>query len=335
MELFRKDNHASDTPTYAPANPVDTALIQALLRLYYPQIESLEVLSIGSVNINAKNFRVGPYYVKLTPATPDSALMLQTPSIRDCMHKRGIPVATFVPSLGGELVTTVPTQGERGAYYLYVQYFIPGHFYTGTKNELQEGLDLLKKQKGLFASITTSNWPKKPYLLWQPHALLTEAANLRSTDTTFDTAVHTALPILRAIADAFEHVRPALHFTECHHFDLHPHNLLFDEAGLRCVLDLESVTVVPYEIATLFNSFKLARKTIAMGHVPLADVRTMLAQHFDVKTLYPFAQYELLRRLCLVIQLHYKKNDTQWDQDLYKHLNGLKEVELLFGPAAV
>jgi len=332
MDLFQKDNHASDAPSYTPAHPLDTKLVHTLLRLYYPHVPPAEVFTIGKININAKNFRVGRYYVKLVPATPGSALILQVPLLQKLMQSKGIPVAEFVTSSTKEFVITVPAEGEQGALYMYVQHFIHAHFYTGIQTELEIGFELLKKQKDLFSSLSTGDWPKKPYLSWRPQALLAEIENMQSDGGTFDTDVRAALPNLHVIADLFTRMRPALAFNECHHFDLHPHNLLFDDTGLRCVLDLESVVVVPYEIATTFNCFKLARKTVAMGYLPLKDMHTMVARYFDVATLYPFAQFELLRRITVILQLHYKEHNTKWDQDLHKHLAGLKEVEKLFGP---
>ena len=329
MEIFFLDNHSSDFQEFFDVNPDNALLLEKLLKYTHPHVCTHNAQSIGKVNINSMNFRIDQYYAKVVRAHPGADVVLRIPELHALMKKIGIPVASFVADVRGGIVSRFP-DSENPDYYFYLQHFIDGNFYTGVQEEFKIALEVLKKQKGLFSSVNISQWPQKPYATWKPHKVFEHVMAMSNENSDFDQVIRPELRELLRLADEFVRVSPRFNFSELHHFDFHPHNLLFKKGVLKSVLDLESISVVPYEIATGFNLFKLARKAIATKRMTLDQVRMISGEAFDVMNLGQCAKYELLRRLSRVLELHYIEKNFEWDQDLLKHLAGLREVDLIF-----
>jgi hypothetical protein len=329
VELFFLDNHTPDIPEYYKATPNDVRLVQKLLHTNYPDIATSGIQSIGKVNINSKNFRVGQYYVKVIKEFQGADIVLKVPLLHKLMRQAGIPLPAFVPGNHAQTVSIFPEE-KRPKYYFYVQRFVDAHFYTGVQTEFEIALRILKRQRGIFSSAKTNDWPKKPYQHWTAHTILTKVLSTPADNSSFDKLVRPQLPALIERAKGFDQTCSTLDFSQLHHFDLHPHNFLFRNNVLQAVLDLESISVVPYEIATAFNIYKLARKAVATHNMTLEEVRKVAGAFFNLEYLQPFSTYELIRRLGVVLKLHYLEKNKVWDQDLLKHLTGLREADLIF-----
>ena len=323
------DNHTPDIPEYTRATPNDVGLVKKLLHINYPNIPITRIQFIGKVNINSKNFRVGQYYVKIIKAYPGAEITLKVPLLHTLMRQAKIPLPAFVPNNHAQTVSIFPEE-TRSQYYFYVQRFIDAHFYTGMQTEFEIAMRILKRQKGIFSSIDINDWPKKPYQNWTAHIIFEKILSLPEDNSPFDKLVRPEVPAFIKQAKGFDQTYPILNFSQLHHFDLHPHNFLFRNKVLHAVLDLESISVVPYEIATAFNIYKLARKSIATHNMTLDEVRKVAGTFFNLEYLRPFAIYELVRRLGVVLKLHYLEKNKVWDQDLLKHMIGLHEVDLIF-----
>lgn len=323
------DNHTSDFQEFSDVNPGEVLLIKKLLVDSHLNVPMHTAQAIGKVNINSMNFRIGKHYLKIIQSNPGTDIVLRTPELYAIMKKAGIPTASFVADVRGNSISCFPNS-RNPDYYFYLQHFIDGNFYTGSEQEFKVILEVLKKQRGLFSSVDISQWPKKPYTTWKPHEAFERAINVSNENSDFDRLVRPELGKLLHLADEFVKERQRFNFSTLHHLDLHPHNLLFKKSVLKSVLDIESVSVVPYEIATGFNLFKLARKAISTKRMTLDHIRTISSEKFDMQNLRQCAKYELLRRLSIILELHYFRKNFEWDQDLRKHLMGLYEVDLIF-----
>ena len=119
--------------------------------------------------------------------------------------------------------------------------------------------------------------------------------------------------------------------SNLHHYDLHPHNLIFKEDELVALVDLESVLRIQKEVCESFALYKLGRKSISKGLLSLDEFKEIANQKgFSLQELKPFIQAEILRRLLLILDLHFVRNNSRWNADFPKHLNSLKEIDLMF-----
>ena len=75
------------------------------------------------------------------------------------------------------------------------------------------------------------------------------------------------------------------------------------------------------------------RKSIATDSCSLSEIQRLLSNNFNKEDLSDLdfgAQTELIRRILLILNLHFKQGDSRWNFDLIKHTSGLKESAQIF-----
>ena len=335
MEIFLRDNHSSDTPTLSAANTETERRILALLAQSYPQLAtgSCEVEIIGGANVNSGNFKVGDYYIKTLKPKPGLDYVFEFPRITAAMQAAGVVALSFVRNRDGSEISERRNEAGEVELYFYVQPYVDARFYSGTVQEFQSVLQVLKLLRVATRGLTPRPGQREPFASWHPVQTMKRIASHFGANTTrpqrpFDQVARLLLDRLREYAESY---RPRHQgWNELHHIDLHPHNLFFTNGRLRAVLDIESFRVIPSELATGFALFKLGRKSISNGHLDLRAFKYACLGEFDLAALFPFVQTELYRRLMLILERHYFKADHEWDSDLFKHSAGLHELEAMF-----
>lgn len=333
-ELFVPDNHAPDFPEYAPV-PEDAAerMRGWLLRHYGGVFSGREaVLGLAGANINSNNFRVGNHYVKALKLRPGMDYVASFPEISTRLLSSGVPCAEFMPNSENASISRI--EDGSGTHFLYVQRFIDAHYFRGSAREIDAVLPLLARMSGALASLRPTAGQREPYTsmdLGDTLDAVSGALPPRSADP-FDLNAAAVLPELREIAAEFDSVRAQMELSRLHHFDLHPHNLLLKGGHVAAILDLESFRALPFDVSVAFALFKLGRKAVASRNLTAAEFRERAAVRFDVGRLARYARFELARRITAVVCLHYLQGNRDWDQDLVKHLRGLREVDQLLGP---
>jgi hypothetical protein len=336
VELFFRDNHFSDVPTYAAAPSQVSRTLLAALTDHYPEHFSPQdaVQAIGGVNINSKNYRVGDYYVKTVEDPGNFALVRDFPKINRALLAVGVNTPEFVANRDGAWITdaSFPASGSR---LIYVQKFVDAGFFTGERREFDQALWLLQKLESVAFGGEPLPEQKLPYSTWDPLALFADVRRVLSAKQerdldAFDQRVIELLPAIHGHVNECVSLRSSLECDGLRHFDLHPHNLLFKEGSFRAVLDLESFRHLPSALATGFNLFKLGRKSICKRELGPAEFKRIAGSEFDLARLYPYAKMEILRRLLGVLDFHYLQHTTKWDVDLEKQASGLEEARVMF-----
>jgi hypothetical protein len=323
VELFFRDNHAADRLENSAPLPEHVELFDRV-KAAYPKVfaEGGELRVLGGANINSRNFRFGRYYIKLLGDKADAEQVASLPAIAEALRAAGVPVGRFVPNRNSELISS----------NFYVQEWIPGDFYAGEPAQFEACLELLQRMKPALEAIAPVASQRKPFASWLPRAeaaVLFTTLSLRHPDA-FDAKVLEAQGMLLELADACERTHFEAKHVSLQHFDLHPHNLLFEGARPTAALDLESVRVMDWRVAAGFNLFKLGRKAISKGLLSGQEFRKRAGAAFPLEELYPFARMEIFRRILVVLREHYF-GEGAWDADLDKHLTGLKEARLMLG----
>jgi len=124
------------------------------------------------------------------------------------------------------------------------------------------------------------------------------------------------------------------------HFDLHPHNLLFNNKKISAFLDYDAIKNFNVFSALSFASLKLCRQSVSVNS--LEDIQTIkntflneLKNHLYLKKdsfddIYFYSTAEVLRRITIIFKLNLE-NNKKWNRVLGMQLNHLKEAEILFG----
>ena len=338
MKPFFPDNHFQDHVEIRHASKETTQWLKAILLDSYKELDinnDTHIDEISGSNINSGNYRIGNFYIKTIKHNNDKENVLEFPTIVKQLTERNIPSASYIPNNQGQLIYDYYCELFSSNFYISVQTFISSDFYSGAPQEFESALSLVRKLEESPLTLDHSK-SKSPYLDWNPSKVLIDTDALLSKKkelSEFDTNIMEMLPKVTSIITDFQDYivklsSPSMYYG---HYDLHPHNLLFKQHELVSLIDLESFVNIHSEVTSSFALFKLGRKSLSKEFLNLTEFKIKSSDHgFELKKLFPYVQIELVRRFVLIIDLHYFKNNSEWNDDIFKHYTGLKEAELLF-----
>ena len=124
------------------------------------------------------------------------------------------------------------------------------------------------------------------------------------------------------------------------HIDIHPHNLLYMKDELKAIIDYDSIKLTPVGYGIAFSSMKLCRQSIAenpelcpkkTGYLFKEKLRNNLnIQKSWMDNFLNLSLVEIMRRICIIINLNIDKQNTDWNRVLPIQLSHLKEAQILF-----
>lgn len=336
MKLFQPDTHNSDLPviSYKDCSFYEP-LLEVSLKHYsnvIPKCQSAAL--IGGPNLNSLNFRVGNFFLKILKSEQITGRLKSLPALSDALRANGIPSAPFIVNTGGKNITHFAIQGIK--YAAIMQPFYDHKYYSGDKGSLMEMLGIIDLMQNVFRDVKPNAAHFIPYKTFKPHEVLARTQKMLSRKRksknldSFDDTIFEITPSLIEISDFFESNKSHLALSELYHYDLHPHNLLFKDGKLSCVLDLDNVTVIDNRIATGFNLFKVGRKALVKKHISLPEFKKITSDMFPMNDLKNFALIELLQRFLILIDCKYSKNSNLRDIELLKYKAAIKEIEIMF-----
>jgi hypothetical protein len=331
--LFNKDNHFKDTIELFPLEKSESNYLKSLIKDNYIDINlNVEFLRIGNRNINSQNYKIGDKYLKIIQNIENKEYVKSFPKIVKQLRDFDIPCSSFISSKENKEIIEKRTKENK--IYFYIQEFISDSFFSGTKNELVQVILILKKLHNLRLNIENKN-PSKPYSNWVPSQTLNKIKIIIKeiqAPTDFDYIANECVSIIEQVSNNYKKQIENLtkNFEEYAHFDIHPHNILFKDGKLKSIIDLESFVNVRSILATSFGIFKLSRKCFAKKSIKKNEFHNLIKNDFNIDDLKAYSQIELCRRMFLIIELHYLKSNNEWDFDLIKHFNGIKESSYIF-----
>lgn len=327
MALFEKDNHARDEIRLLEPSAAERDLASAAFLAHFGKAPR-EIQVIEGANINSANFRCDDKYLKCVRRSAEKDFVLAFPGVAESLAAAGVPVVPILPSASGAHIGEL-RRGET-AFHVIVQPFVTGEFARGDAHSLESLMATWPALRSALVSHTPTTGQHKPYNATpRPLALFLERARVGRAP--FDSAVWMARErLLEAERESNALSSPSTRFG-LHHFDLHPHNLLFRDGSLLAVLDLESFRWMPEELSLAFGLFKCGRKGISLGRLRLDEFRKIAERsRIPIPVLKQWVNFELLRRLKVILEWNYEKNDPAWNGDFPKHLGGLAEAEAMF-----
>lgn len=125
------------------------------------------------------------------------------------------------------------------------------------------------------------------------------------------------------------------------HFDLHPHNLIFEESKISAILDFEACKVMPVGYAIAFAGLKQCRQAVSIsgnsnsankiGQNYIKDIKAKLQMDTSwTENFSDLALAEIMRRICIILRLNLQGN-KDWNRVLPVQIAHLYEAKILFG----
>jgi serine/threonine protein kinase len=127
------------------------------------------------------------------------------------------------------------------------------------------------------------------------------------------------------------------------HIDLHPHNILMQDDHVAALIDFDSLMIGPMNMMLGFCSYKLLRQVVQKEGVGRSDLYSIILREFleSFYSIFPqikdcrnnlgwFALTEICRRLAIIFRLTLRENNCAWNHVMKLHINGIKEVVILF-----
>ena len=333
MELFFQDNHFIDE---AHLNPITQNMKDqlTLVRELYSFVQGWEdACLIGETHINSLNFKVGKHYIKIIEKNGEEKKYVEHfPDIAAILIDKAIPSHSFHFSKNGKLVEMINLDSKT--YYTYVLDFSGVQFYTGSKLEFREMLSILEKIKGASASLEKIVSKDKRYQLPDLVEKLIPFFNIvknKPKKDFFDEFFLDHESVILSALKKYQSIDTNNLKTTVLHCDLHPHNILTHNHKIVAIIDYESFVLMPEKIFEAFAIFKLARKGLSKKILSLAECHELINERGTIPRDYLVYTYvELLRRLSIVLHYRYTLDDERLNQDLLKHVTGLKEADFLF-----
>ena len=124
------------------------------------------------------------------------------------------------------------------------------------------------------------------------------------------------------------------------HFDLHPHNLIFNGSEVSAILDFEACKVMPVGYAIAFAGLKQCRQAVSfrgdsssaskIGQNYIQAISSNLElEHEWTENFYDLALAEIMRRICIILRLNLQGN-KDWNRVLPVQIAHLYEAKTLF-----
>lgn len=294
----------------------------------------------GGAEINSHNFKVrtttGTWLCKR--AALDAAPRLQKAlALAAWLAPQHVAIPQPIPANDASLLVS------RGDWVWCLSPFVDGAFFHGGEAAVRSAAGAAARLHRLLTHTPSSLWPatRWAYGFEDGADLLAAAGNDRANwARTFGPLPAEslgrwsgALPTL--VNDLSGRIRAwAPDVWQPCHGDLHPHNLLMRGSEVAAIIDVDSLVVAPYPVACGFARYKLVRQAASAGGDPvalgLAFAQSLRMfgprQYLDDGALRDGAQAEVLRRLLLVLRLHYREGNSRWNHVLGVHLSGLDEV---------
>lgn len=335
MNVFDLDNHVSDSMEFIPISTENEVFISKLISEFYSKSLSdpcNSLLEITGTNINSGNFKIGNIYIKSICLNKKKDYVYNFPNIAQKLKDAGIPVNPFIFNDKEECISTLWYQDA--SFACYSQPFMKADFFSGSENQFVATLGMIEKLKTVHLEEKESSL--SPFRGWDPESVVNEVENAlaeKSDQDEFDKLARYAIELVRkSLTDYNDTLQELVQFKgELNHYDLHPHNLLYQGDFLAAVIDFESFVVVPKRHCEAFCLFKLARKSISKKIMSPGKVKKIFRE-FSVEgeILLPYISLELTRRICTILNLNYISGVTDWNGDLKKHLAGFEEARIIF-----
>ena len=349
MALFNPDIFSQSIPKW---NKAPVSLVNKLCPVLEQLTPSIKISNTdieysGASEINSENYRISnfenKFVVKKWPKGKDVKNIKSIEKVTYFLNGSDIPVAGIIPFKDGETIM------KRKSNFWTCSNFIPGEFYSGKKDQLKQVSILTGKTVTSLNNLSTRRYSTNQikYEIEDIFTVFKRFSMIRNQweiflgdkiynflDTNWDSLVKQCSLFKRSNINGGP--------VSLSHYDMHPHNLLFQENNPSCLLDLESIVKIPIGFSVAYSALKQCRQYVAFNrdsptpsHVGKTYLDT-LKSHLRIKksedwikNFSEMAQIETMRRISIIFELNFKGN-KKWNKMLPLLINNFHEAQELF-----
>jgi hypothetical protein len=333
MKLFTPDIFSVSRPAWLLVTDEFTIdRIEEKVYKFLPNLvnEGLKILKSGGNEINSANYLIeignNRFLLKNWGHDKNINSIEGILDIQEWLNSQGQPV---VKSINGEFGRVI----EDDIKYKWSMFpFIDGCYYSGSGNQfekaVQGSISLHHALKDLPGDISPPSGHDY-FTIEEINLVDTISTNRHEWKYIFSPETIKILEnywnfIANEWMELFEgrSARPTPFGVKPSHFDLHPHNILFDSGNLVGILDFESCRQIQSEYAIFFSILKLARQKMVSNYSKI-NIEKLLGGEINNKLMYEYSVIEVIRRLLIIL-----KNDMNADRKWLHVL--LIQVRLIF-----
>ncbi len=240
------------------------------------------------------------------------------------------------------------TLQELNGYYWSYYPFVEGDYFSGKGTELENAACITAKLTALLSEMPKEFQPGNgpEHLTADDNAILEEANRVRKDWPVLFGLEYAVLlnDCWQALVETWERLyveKSDAGPVIAVHFDLHPHNLIFNNFEASAILDFEACKLMPVGYALSFAALKQCRQTMACEET-ISSASVIGKKYTDIlganfKTIVPFVQQfsdlasaEAIRRICIILRLNIRDSNKDWNSVLPIQLGHLAEAKALF-----
>lgn len=299
----------------------------------------------GGLEINSSNFRLSingeSILVKRWSKAAEETQLLRILGTMVLLADSGMPVPRPINFSNENSLLLLD------GYYWSCYPFMDGDYFSGKGDEINNAAFITAKLTEVLSKLPNELIPESGplHLTDADNQILNEIDGLRSKWNEFFGAEYKDLleDSWVSLIDNWHRIRkvkidagPVLPV----HFDLHPHNMIFNNSEASAILDFESCKMMQVGYALAFAGLKQCRQAIAFkGNPSLANeigknYLNVLSSNLElskpwINNFCDLAMAEIIRRICIIFRLNIKGN-REWNRVLPVQLAHLYEAKALF-----
>jgi hypothetical protein len=343
---FYRDRFSVSGPEWIPMSVSEKNNVRSLVEILGEKYSStigeiIDVHKVAGLEINSSNLRIegsiDSVVIKLLDVQ-DSANFHPQAHIYEHIKHLELPGPHIFGGDSGELL---------GRPFIAMNY-IPGHYFSGSKQDLSLAGSAIRQFHEGFSDYTVFGLTELPVLQSNSSQILTRflatndewdskfGADLacllrKNIDLLVDTEAKCSagLSTLLSIERSFLHV------------DLHPHNIIIG-ANQATIIDVDSLKLVAWPSALGFCFYKLARQSIVFQDVgktnfsELKDFFKIIVSDYGISesrvdVCFLGGLTEILRRILIILEGNLDARVSPWNRVLEIQLRAISEIYFLFG----
>lgn len=348
MELFKPDIFSTSSPNWIKSTSFLENHLGPVIRQIVPpsSLKECVIEYSGSIEINSSNFRLSfndkKYILKKWSTDKDIKSVSNIEKIVLFLKDHEIPVPSAVPFLNNQMIL------EWDSNLWTCSTYISGDYYSGKNNQLKEASVLTAKTANILYQLPQENLPKESINPQIDHIekIIKKTEELRSNWEQFFGREMASLLIdnwhkINQLCVSLN--RPGIEKGKLfpNHYDMHPHNLLFDKSQPVSLLDFDSIVSIHVGYSIAYSALKQCRQFVSRSnelnmatkagkkYLNYLKVNLKMEDLKWLNNLRALAQIETLRRISVILQLNHEGNNL-WNKVMPVLISHLYEAEELF-----
>ena len=348
MDIFKPDIFSKAKPKWRKSIPSLENKLGAIISniISKSNYDNILIEAPSSIEINSANFRISfldkKYVLKKWGSSQELQNLENIEKIILFLDKNKIPVPKIIKFKKNQTILHINSN------LWTCSEFKDGEYFSGKKNQFNELMELTTRTSNILLRLPKEIHPKLnlKYEIDKIYTIFKKTETLcLDWENIFGIKISTLLnnnwnkisKICETVKSSNIDAGPIFPT----HYDLHPHNFLFNGSNPICLLDFESIVKIPVGFSISYSVLKQCRQLISFNKefksASLIGEKYMdfLIENLEINDLKwidnfkTLAQTETLRRIANVFMINYQGN-KDWNKVLPMLISNLKEAEVLF-----